>query len=71
MNDVQAAFRLPHELVERLDAQVARMRREAPGFRISRADVLRLALRRGLDALELSMSVQTNADSPAKKRLRP
>lgn len=51
-HDVQCAFRMPTELVERLDAHAERMRGETPGVSISRADVVRLALGRGLDQLE-------------------
>src|SRR5262245_10281892 len=48
----QTAFRLPTELLERLDAYVARLRAEQPGVTFSRADVVRLLLTRGLDEIE-------------------
>lgn len=51
-NDIQTAFRLPSALVERLDAYAERLRQNVPGVRISRADVVRLVLGRGLDQVE-------------------
>ena len=51
----QVAFRLPLELVERLDAFAARMEKESPGLRITRADAARLLLTRGLDDVDQTM----------------
>lgn len=46
-------FRLPGPLVKRLDRHAERLRRETPGLRVTRADVVRLLLERGLEAAEL------------------
>lgn len=46
----QAAFRLPETLLNRLDELAAAMSRERPGLKITRADVVRMLLVRGLDA---------------------
>lgn len=51
-NDRQVAFRLPSELVDRLDEHAEHLRRESPGVRITRADVVRLLLTRALDEVE-------------------
>jgi len=45
----QVAFRLPVELVERLDALAKRMQDESPGLRVTRADVVRLLLTSALN----------------------
>ena len=62
-NDEQVALRLPKEWTERAD----RLRESgviaAPGVGVTRSDVLRAAISRGLDALE------TEADTP-KPRTR-
>lgn len=55
MNDkqdqqVQTAIRLPESVLDRADKVAERMSR--PGFRVTRADVLRLATHQGLDQLE-------------------
>ena len=52
MNDKQVAFRLPSELVGRLDEYAEQMRRENPGMRVTRADVVRMLLSRGLARVE-------------------
>jgi hypothetical protein len=48
----QTAFRLPRSLLERLDHQVAKMRRKARGVRVTRADAVRVLLVRALDDAE-------------------
>ena len=48
----QTGFRLPIELVERLDAYAEQLRKEQPGMTIRRADVVRLLLTRALDELD-------------------
>jgi predicted transcriptional regulator len=45
-------FRLPPSLVRRLDAHAARLRREQPGVRFTRADAARSLLEAGLAAAE-------------------
>jgi hypothetical protein len=42
-------FRLPPEIVERLDACAKRLQRDQPGFRVTRADALRSLLLKALD----------------------
>ncbi len=49
--DAFMGVRLPRALVARVDALAARMHRRAVS-RVTRSDVVRLALLRGLDALE-------------------
>ncbi len=49
-NDTQIAIRLPNDWLERADALVPFVSR--PGIAITRSDVLRAALAKGLDALE-------------------
>lgn len=45
----QMAFRLPKSLIKRLDAHVARLRKDQPGMTVSRADAVRVLLSRALD----------------------
>lgn len=49
---VQTAFRLPVELVERLDAYAEHMREKNPGLLLSRADVVRNLLYQALDLVD-------------------
>ncbi len=44
--------RLPGDVIKRLDAQLGRMLKAMPGLTLSRSDAVRVALARGLDALE-------------------
>jgi predicted transcriptional regulator len=46
------AFRLPSELVKRLDKHAERLRREQPGPRWTRADALRILLSEALNREE-------------------
>lgn len=59
----QVAVRLPHPTVERLDRYAEKM--SQPGLSVSRSEALRVALHRGLDALEADVAKQK-----AKKRAR-
>ncbi|MBT3218230.1 MAG: hypothetical protein HN348_04010 [Proteobacteria bacterium] len=52
MNDKQVAFRLPTELVERLDRHAERLRQKNPGIRVSRADAVRLLLWKALELVD-------------------
>lgn len=52
MTTQQTAFRLPTELIERLDRYADQLNREQPGTSHSRADVVRILLTRGLDAVD-------------------
>ncbi len=45
-------LRLSDELLERIDRQVERIRREQDGLKVSRADVIRMLLEKALDAIE-------------------
>lgn len=45
-------MRLPDSLIERLERYAERMRREQPGFAVSRTDVVRLLLTRAIDEVE-------------------
>ena len=60
MTDRQISIRVPVALVERLDALVVALR-DDPDFRaigVSRNGTIRLALARGLDALERPMKAR-------------
>jgi hypothetical protein len=46
----QVAFRLPADLVKKLDDYAARLAREQPGMTFTRTDVVRMLLTRGLEA---------------------
>lgn len=52
MADHASGFRLPDELRQRLDALAASLSARAAGTRVTRSDVVRIALGRGVDALE-------------------
>ncbi len=45
-------FRLPADLVRRLDALAERLSEERPGIEITRSDVVRMLLLRGVDEEE-------------------
>lgn len=47
-------FRLPAELVKRLDKHAKRLSTERPGLRVTRADALRMLLNEALDRAEVS-----------------
>ena len=53
-NEVQVSLRLPSDLIERAEALVENLRKEPDNviLGLTRADVLRLALARGIGALE-------------------
>ncbi len=48
----QVAFRLPADLVKRLDRHAKRLEEAAPGMTFTRADVVRVLLTKGLDEAE-------------------
>jgi len=48
----QVAFRLPDDLVARVDRHVERMSEQMPGVRLTRADAIRALLTGALDAVE-------------------
>jgi predicted DNA-binding protein len=60
-NDEQVALRLPKEWTERADRLRDRGVIAEPGVGVTRSDVLRAAISRGLDALE------AEADAPKPK----
>jgi hypothetical protein len=45
-NEHQLALRIPVELLQAIDAEVERVKRERPGARVQRSDVVREALMR-------------------------
>ena len=45
-------FRLPADLVKRLDKHAERMQAEQPGLQVTRADALRVLLTEALDRVE-------------------
>lgn len=48
----QTAFRLPTDLLRRLDNHVKRLQDDSPGMKVTRADAVRMLLTRGLDEAE-------------------
>lgn len=46
------SLRLPDETIERLDHYREQLSAKMPGMKVSRADVVREAVKRGLDAME-------------------
>ncbi len=48
----QTAFRLPIDLLNRLDKYAKRLEQASPGLTVTRADVVRMLLSRGLDQVE-------------------
>ena len=59
-NERQVAFRLPSNLVEEIDAQAESWSSRVPGVRVTRADVVRALLVKGLEgaAVEPSNGLQ-------------
>ena len=55
--------RLPGDVIKRLDVQLARMLATIPGLTLSRSDAVRVAITRGLDALE----AEANAAARGKR----
>ncbi len=49
---MQTAFRLPKDLLERLDRHVDRVNADTPGLDLNRTDVVRMLLTKGLDEAE-------------------
>ena len=52
MSTTQTAYRLPDELIARIDRHVERMRAAAPGCRVARSDAVRSLLIAALDVAE-------------------
>ncbi len=48
----QVAFRLPDDLLRRLDAYAERMRAAQPGVNVTRTDVVRVLLTRAIQRVE-------------------
>lgn len=48
----QTAIRFPAELVERIDTYAEELRREHPGVKFSRSDIIRLLINRALDQVD-------------------
>ena len=49
MATTQVAFRLPNDLLQRVDAYADQMRRDVPGMNASRADAVRVLLNKALE----------------------
>lgn len=65
MSTQQTAFRLPEEVIERIDAFAARLTSQTH-VQVTRTDAVRILLRVGLDELELPVPVTPK--KKAKKR---
>ena len=66
-------LRLPKSLLQRADSLIPALRSNSDIFvvgRLSRSVVLRLAVLRGLEAMEVDTPVRTAARAPAKKRAK-
>jgi hypothetical protein len=66
-------LRLPKSLLQRADALIPALRSNSDIFvvgRLSRSVVLRLAVLRGLEAMEADAPVRTTTRAPAKKRAK-
>lgn len=63
------AFRLSADLLNRLDAKVARMEAATPGLSVSRTDAVRVLLLKSLDAEEAPVAVERRI--PPKRRIEP
>jgi hypothetical protein len=64
----QFSFRLPQDLVERLEGCVAHVR--GTGLDLTRADVVRLLLKYALDATRGEMSLLLKPPAPGKRPRR-
>ena len=53
MSDTVVAFRIPNEILKRVDRQTDLMQKREPGLKLTRAAAVRLLLVRALDAAEL------------------
>jgi hypothetical protein len=51
-NTSQVAFRLPLDLLKRIDRHAERMRDLQPGVNVTRTDVVRMLLTRALDHMD-------------------
>ena len=49
---MQTALRIPTDLVDRLDAYIAKLRKKQRGIKVTRSDAIRLLLSRALDDAE-------------------
>lgn len=54
---IPARVRIPDEWLPRLDALATALERSRPGVALARPDVLRVALAKGLEALELEFNL--------------
>ncbi len=53
MPDTVVAFRIPTEVLKRVDKQISLMQKREPGLKLTRAAAVRLLIVRALDAEEL------------------
>jgi len=54
MSDTVVAFRIPNEILKRVDRQADLMQKREPGLKLTRAAAVRLLLVRALEAAEVS-----------------
>lgn len=64
----QTGFRLPHEMIERIDAYAGREQAKTPGAIITRNDACRMLLAAALDAADAKNPPATPAAAKAKRR---
>jgi hypothetical protein len=60
-NTSQVAFRLPLDLLKRIDRHAERMRDLQPGVNVTRTDVVRMLLTRALDHMDGDATPRRNS----------
>jgi len=68
---VQVGFRLPVDLVKRIDGYAARLTAENPGLEITRALAVKALLTRALDALDAQTPAAPATKTPAAPATKP
>lgn len=61
-------IRLEDDLVERIDRVAEALKARASGAPVPRAVAMRVAMERGLDALEVELGIGTRRSKPKPKR---
>ena len=70
-HDKQVAFRLPANLVEQLDQFADTISDTAPGMRVTRADVVRMFLVKGLDDANITGAAIVSRPTDRLDRFNP
>lgn len=67
-DSVQLCFRLPVDMVNKIDARVNSMRHQNQGLKVTRVDVVRLFIERGLSG-GAALRAEAARTVPARKRV--